>query len=110
MALFRPRRGRRRLSRRLAFAAIVLMSFLYWKPIHSYLHTRGEVARRSAEVRALAAQRHALERRLSFSTSTGALADEARRLGFVRPGEHLYIVKGIPAWRRRHRATIGKDG
>jgi len=29
----------------------------------------------------------------------------------VKPGERLYIVKGIAAWRRaRHRATIARDG
>jgi hypothetical protein len=27
---------------------------------------------------------------------------EARRLGYVVPGERLFIVKGIQSWRRRH--------
>jgi hypothetical protein len=27
---------------------------------------------------------------------------EARRLGYVAPGERLYIVKGIKSWRRQH--------
>jgi cell division protein FtsB len=105
------RKGKpRKLNRRLAVAAVLLMGFLYWKPIHAYLHTRSEVAQRQSEVRALAAQKRALLQRLSFSTSTNALAHEARRLGFVRPGERLYIVKGIPKWRQQHRATIGRDG
>jgi hypothetical protein len=30
------------------------------------------------------------------------VAREARRLGYVRQGEHLFIVKGIGAWRRAH--------
>ena len=106
----RRKRAPRRLSRWLAVAAVLLMGFLYWKPIHAYLHARDEVAQRRAEVGALAAQKQVLLRRLSFSTSMDALAHEARRLGFVRPGEHLYIVKGIPAWRQRHKATIGRDG
>jgi hypothetical protein len=50
-----------------------------------------------------------LERRLAASTSTEALAREARRLGFVKPGQHLYIVKGIPAWLRAHEASL-RDG
>ncbi len=103
-------RAPRRLNRWLAVAAVVLMAFLYWKPLHAYLHTRGQVAREQAEVRGLAEQKQALLERLAFSTSTGALARQARRLGFVRAGEHLYIVKGIPAWRARHRATIGRNG
>jgi len=105
----RKKRRSRRLTRPLAVAAVLLMGFLYWKPIHSYLHSRSEVAQRRAEVRSLAAQQRALRRRLAASTSTEALAHEARRLGFVRAGEHLFIVKGIPAWRRA-RATIGRNG
>lgn len=110
MARRRSKRRPRKLNRRLAVAVILLMGFLYWKPIHAYMHTRGEVAQRQSEVRSLAAQKRALLQRLSFSTSADALAHEARRLGFVRPGEHLYIVKGIPAWRQRHRGTIARDG
>ena len=104
------KRGRLRLNRWLGLGAVVLVALLYAKPVRSYLATRQEVAQRQAEVRGLAAQKHALLGRLKFSTSTDALAREARRLGFVRPGEHLYIVKGIPAWRQRHKATIGRNG
>jgi cell division protein FtsB len=100
----RQRQRRRRLNRWLALAALALVAFLYAKPVRSYLAARDQVARQQAEVRALAAQKRALLGRLAFSTSTDALAREARRLGFVRPGEHLYIVKGIPAWRQRHKA------
>src|SRR5438270_3080733 len=64
------KRNGRKLNRRLAVAALVLMGFLYWKPIHSYLHVRGEVAQRQSEVRSLAAQKRTLLQRLSFSTST----------------------------------------
>jgi cell division protein FtsB len=110
VAAGKKQRKARKLNRRLAVAAVLLMGFLYWKPIHTYLHTRSEVAQRQSEVRALASQKRVLIQRLSFSTSTDALAHEARRLGFVRPGEHLYIVKGIPKWRQRHRATIARDG
>jgi hypothetical protein len=105
----RQKRSTRRLSRWLAIAALLLIGFLYWKPIRSYLHVRDEVAQRSAQVRSLAEQQRSLRRRLVVSTSTPALADEARRLGFVRAGERLFIVKGIPAW-RRHRATIARHG
>ena len=88
----------------------MLVGVLYWNPLRAYLHVRGEVAQRSGEVRDLQRQKQALMERLAFSTSTEALARGARRLGFVRSGEHLYIVKGIPAWRARHRATIARHG
>jgi hypothetical protein len=50
-----------------------------------------------------------LQDRLEFSASSDALAREARRLGFIRPGEHLFIVKGIQAWKKVH-STIDGDG
>ena len=31
-----------------------------------------------------------------------AFAREARQMNLVRPGERLFIVKGIPEWRRAH--------
>jgi hypothetical protein len=34
--------------------------------------------------------------------TTEQLVREARRLGLVKPGERLFIVKGIPAWRKHH--------
>ena len=39
------------------------------------------------------------------STSLVVLAQQARRTGLVRPGEQLFIVKGIPAWRHSQAAT-----
>jgi cell division protein FtsB len=98
------------LKRWLTLGAVTLVALLYAKPVRSYLSARHEVAQRQAEVRSLAAQKRVLLGRVAFSTSNEALAREARRLGFVRPGEHLYIVKGIPAWRDRHKATIGRNG
>jgi cell division protein FtsB len=53
-------------------------------------------------VRSLRAERERLDRGLTNAQSTETLAREARRLGYVKPGERLFIVKGIPAWQRRH--------
>ena len=47
-----------------------------------------------------------LERRLGSSTSLATLGREARALGYVRPGEHLFIVRGIEQWRKRERASM----
>ena len=38
------------------------------------------------------------------------LGREARRIGFVKPGERLFIVKGIVEWRRARRATMRGGG
>ena len=97
----RPLRRRRlRLPRILAIGVLALVGFLYVQPLRTYLDRRDEVSRRSAEVQVLDAERKRLERRLAAQTGTAALVQEARRLALVKPGERLYIVKGIDAWRR----------
>ena len=73
----------------------------------TYLETRHELSTRRTQVAQLAEQKRELERRLAASTGLGAVAREARRLGYVRPGEHLYIVKGIQVWRDRAARVAG---
>jgi cell division protein FtsB len=113
MATKVSRRRRMRSSvalRFVALGALLLIAFFYYRPLQSYLHARHQLAQRDAEVGRLAAEHRALERRLAASTSTEELVREARRLGFVRPGERLFIVKGIGAWERSQRRTIGAGG
>jgi cell division protein FtsB len=99
----RPRRRRLRLL--LPVAILGVMGFLYYHPLASYLETRSELGARRAQVVALRAEKVRLERRLARTTSDAALAREARRIGYVKPGERLFIVKGIAAWQRRHQAA-----
>ena len=98
----RRRRGGRPL-RWLAVAGIALVVFLYYRPLRSYLDKRAELARQTTEVRELRAERRELQRRLAASASTAALMREARRLGLVRPGEQLFIVKGVDRYRAARR-------
>lgn len=112
------RAARSALVRRwLAVAALGVCAFLYYRPVVTYLEKRGDVQTRAAEVKALETAQADLKRRLSAQTSAATLVRDARRLGYVKPGERLYIVKGIPEWRRAQqlarvasRATIGGDG
>jgi hypothetical protein len=102
------KRGRRRLRgavarRWIAVGALVLVALLYYRPIRAYVDASGQVSRKSAAVRRLQAERDTLERRLRASATLTVLAREARSLGYVRKGEHLYIVKGIQEWRKRQR-------
>jgi cell division protein FtsB len=78
------------------------MAFLYYRPLASYVETRNELGNRRGQVVVLRAEKVRLERRLARTTSDAALAREARRIGFVKPGEQLFIVKGIGAWQRQH--------
>jgi cell division protein FtsB len=105
----RPARSRLVL-RWLALGVTVLVGLLYVGPIRSYLETRAALDVRRAEVDGLRQEKRRLERQLAVSTSAEALLVEARRLGFVREGERLFIVKGIPAWRKLRERTIEGDG
>ena len=117
MASARRRRSRRRrlLGRWLGGAVLLACAVLYYQPLVAYLDKRAEVAVRTAEVEELRRERASLERRLDAQTSTATLVREARRMAYVQPGEQLFIVKGIPEWRRAQAArqapaTIGGDG
>jgi cell division protein FtsB len=89
---------RKILLRWLAVGAIVLVALFYARPLRSYLNTKHQLAQRKADVRALIAETRELQRRLADASTPEALQREARRLGLVRPGERLFIVKGITAW------------
>lgn len=95
----------------LAVGAIVLVGLLYARPLRSYLGTKHELSQRTADVRALKAEKRELQHRLAEANTPEALQEEARRLGLVRPGERLFIVKGITAWlHSKAKATIAKGG
>jgi cell division protein FtsB len=98
----KPRRRRNPVPRLLAAAALILACFLYYRPVQSYVHTRSQVHERQAEVDVLQARKASLERQLKAGASEAALLRQARRLGYVRPGEKLYIVTGINRWRKAH--------
>ena len=96
--------------RSLAVGVLVLVAFLYYRPLRTYADTRERAERQQAEVAALRARKNALERRLAAATSEAALLREARRLAFVKPDEQLFIVRGIGATRGRGARSIGSDG
>jgi Septum formation initiator len=95
-----PRIGRRRLRLLWAIGIVGIAVYLYYRPIASYVETKNDVAARRAEVETLGLVRAELELRLVNSTSAGSLEREARRINYVKPGERLFVVKGIPAWRK----------
>jgi hypothetical protein len=83
-----------------AVGALVLVGLLYYRPLHDYLQARSQRAVRVSAVRQLQNEQDSLRQRLRRASSLVVLAREARTLGYVRPGEHLFIVKDIPQWRR----------
>jgi cell division protein FtsB len=99
----RASRPRRRVPvlRWAAVATLVIVALLYYRPLKSYLETRASLHERRAEVQELRAKRDDLARRLEDADTPEALARRARKLGLVKPGEQLFIVKGIEEWKRR---------
>jgi cell division protein FtsB len=93
---------RLRPTRLLALGGVALVAFLYWKPTQTYLHTNRELQARQAEVRQLRQEKAQLQKRIAQVGTSGQLVREARRLGLVKPGEKLFIVRGITTWRKRH--------
>ena len=81
------------------------MAFLYYRPLASYLETRSELGARRAQVVALRAEKVRLERRLARTRATLRSPARRGRIGYVKPGERLFIVKGIAAWQRQHHAA-----
>ena len=101
----RPK-ARSLLNRRwFAVAVLVLVGLLYYRPLHEYFTSRAQRAERLAEVVKLEREQAVLERRLREASSAAALAAQERLLGYVHPGDHLFIVKDIPQWRRRQNAS-----
>src|SRR4029453_480352 len=101
----------RRWMRLVALGVAVLLALLYYRPVRTYVNTRHTLERRTAEGRDLGARKHQLEQRLAEIEQGSSLVRGARRLGLVKPGEHLFIVQGIqqgrrpPPKKKKHRVT-----
>ena len=91
-----------------AVLVVVVIGYAYYHPLRSWLETRHELSSSKAEVSRLSAEKRSLLERVQASATTDSLSREARLLGYIRPGEHLFIVKGIQAWKNAH--TIDGDG
>ncbi len=79
----------------LGLAVVLVITLGYVQPLRAYLDARDEVAVRQADIAVLDGERQRLERRLEFTGTDAFIEREARRLGLVRPGERLFIVKGV---------------
>jgi cell division protein FtsB len=92
-----------------ALAGVCLVSYMYYRPVKSYMSSSHELSQRKAEVQELTRQKRLLEQRLAASGTGQALLEEARRLGYVRPGERLFVVRGVKEWleARAARAAAG---
>ena len=99
--------ARRRLRLVWLVALVGVAVYFYYQPLASYVETRRDLAARQAEVESLRVVKAGLEMRLANLTTLEATEREARRIGYVRSGEQLFVVKGIPDWRRQERSVRG---
>jgi cell division protein FtsB len=96
------------LARRwLAVILIAMIGYAYYHPLRSWFETRSELHSRSNEVAQLGTLKRDLQQRVHASESLDSVAKQARQLGYIRPGEHLFIVKGIKAWKKAHSRIEG---
>ncbi|MTD46569.1 hypothetical protein GKE82_20320 [Conexibacter sp. W3-3-2] len=83
---------------RLAFLVVTVgVLALYVGPLHSYVTTRGEAAQKRQDVAGLRKENRELRARRAALKDRGALEQEARKLGMVRPGERSYVLRGLPS-------------
>ena len=94
MARRRPSRSKLAL-RWIGAAILVVIALSYIHPLTSYRHARQEVRDRQASITALERDNTALTKKLMDAGKSEYVIREARRLGLVREGEHLFIVKGV---------------
>jgi cell division protein FtsB len=99
--VLRPRLPRSlRISRLIGLAVICAIAFAYVQPIRAYMDAKDDVAKHRAQRLALMRQQSALRHRLDLAETDAFVEREARSIGLVRPGETLYIVKGLQKWKR----------
>jgi hypothetical protein len=82
------------LLRWLGAAVVLAIAIAYVQPIRAYFDAKDDVAKRQDERSALLREQAELRKELAFSETDAFLEREARRLGLVRAGEQLFIVKG----------------
>jgi cell division protein FtsB len=85
-----------RLGRTVLLCVLVGIVTLYVGPARSYFKVRGEAAQKHAQVQRLEREHARLKARRMALTQPATLEREARRLGYVKPGEQAYVIEDLP--------------
>ncbi len=85
-----------RVARLSLLVALGLVLLLYVKPATRYFEAWQLSRDTQAEVKDLRADNAALHARSRELKRTSRVELEARRLGMARPGERVYVVRGLP--------------
>ena len=99
-----PRRRRPSRSslalRWLGVAVVLAIGLAYIHPLRNYSAAKERVVERKAELAGLEREIADLDRDIALSGEDSFVERQARLLGLVRPGERLFIVKGVEARRK----------
>jgi cell division protein FtsB len=82
-----------RVGRWALICVFVFVLYLYIGPARSWVTTYGEAKRKREEVAQAREQNERLKARKATLSKPGAVELEARRLGMVKAGEKLYIIR-----------------
>ncbi len=86
-----------RVGRVALLCVLVAIVLLYIGPARSYWTARGEAERKNAEVTRLEREHARLKERRKALTQPQTLEAEARKLGYVKPGEQAYVIEDLPS-------------
>jgi cell division protein FtsB len=85
-----------RVGRCALLAVFVGIVVLYIGPASSLVSAIGQSKARNAEVQRLAHENKRLAGRKRDLQQPGTMEREARRLGYVKPGERAYVIRDLP--------------
>lgn len=74
---------------------MIAIALAYIQPIRSYFHAKDNLMAEQELRTALLQKQGVLRHRIDLVGTEDFIAREARRIGLVRPGEHLFIVRGL---------------
>jgi cell division protein FtsB len=85
-----------RVGRVALLCVLVGLVFLYVGPARSYVAALGQASQTRGDLHGLQREHDRLEARKRALASPAVLEAEARKLGYVKPGERPYVVEGLP--------------
>jgi cell division protein FtsB len=85
-----------RVGRVALLCVLLVVVGLYVGPARKYWTARGEAREKHEQVLRLEAERDRLAERRKALTTPATLEAEARKLGYVMPGEKAYVIEDLP--------------
>lgn len=84
-----------RITRWALLALVAVLLLLYVNPLRSYVATTARAGEQQTKVQELKAEHARLLQRRKALQAPGAVEIEARKQGYVKPGEKAFVVTGL---------------